>query len=71
MTETRMQFWHRRGRELHAMRKSELCALYRQLGGLGGSTPPKSGPRRKSSTPSRTWSGAASPTTRNSPQNSS
>jgi hypothetical protein len=41
VSETRMQFWHRRGRELHAMRKSELCALYRQLGGLGGIHPPE------------------------------
>jgi len=41
VTETRMQFWHRRGRQLHQMRKSALCALYRQLGGLGGIHPPE------------------------------
>lgn len=41
MAETRMQFWHRRGRALHAMRKAELCALYRKLGGLGGIHPPE------------------------------
>lgn len=41
MAETRMEFWHRRGRELHGMRKAELIALYRKLGGLGGTYPPE------------------------------
>lgn len=41
MAETRTEFWHRRGRELHGMRKAELIALYRKLGGLGGTYPPE------------------------------
>lgn len=41
MAETRMEFWHRRGRELHKMRKAELISLYRSLGGLGGTYPPE------------------------------
>lgn len=41
MAETRTEFWHRRGRALHKMRKAELCALYRKLGGLGGIHPPE------------------------------
>ena len=39
--ETKTQHWHRRGRELNRMRKTELCALYRRLGGLGGIRPPE------------------------------
>lgn len=41
MAETRTGFWLRRGRELDKMRKGELCAMYRQLGGLGGVHPPE------------------------------
>lgn len=36
-----MEFWHRRGRELHKLRKAELITLYRSLGGLGGTYPPE------------------------------
>lgn len=39
--ETRTQHWVRRGGELDRKRKAELCAMYRQLGGLGGKYPPE------------------------------
>jgi hypothetical protein len=42
MAETRMQHWRRRGAELGKLRKAELCALYRRLGGMGGIHPPES-----------------------------
>ncbi|MFJ2307669.1 hypothetical protein [Streptomyces sp. NPDC087787] len=41
MSETRQQFWLRRGRELNQKRKSDLCALYRGMGGRGGVHPPE------------------------------
>lgn len=41
MTETKREHWTRRGRELNKMRKADLCALYRRLGGLGGIHPPE------------------------------
>ncbi|MEU6979618.1 hypothetical protein [Streptomyces sp. NPDC046371] len=41
MPETEMQHWRRRGRELNKLTKTRLCALYRDLGGLGGIHPPE------------------------------
>jgi hypothetical protein len=41
MSETRTQHWRRRGAELDKKRKADLCAMYRQLGGLGGKYPPE------------------------------
>lgn len=39
--ETRTQYWMRRGSVLGHMRKPQLVALYRKLGGLGGIHPPE------------------------------
>lgn len=41
MAETRTQYWMRRGSVLTHLRKAKLCALYRELGGLGGTHPPE------------------------------
>ena len=41
MAETRQQYYTRRSRDLDRRRKSELCALYRKLGRLGGIHPPE------------------------------
>ncbi len=41
MAETRHQYYVRRSVDLNRRRKSELCALYRKLGGLGGTHPPE------------------------------
>lgn len=41
MPEIRQQHWLRRSRELHKIPKAQLCAQYRQLGGLGGTHPPE------------------------------
>jgi hypothetical protein len=41
VSDTRQEFWLRRGRELNKLRKAELVALYRVLGGLGGTHPPE------------------------------
>lgn len=39
--ETKAQHWLRRGPELSRQRKTDLVALYRRLGGLGGIHPPE------------------------------
>lgn len=41
MSETQQQHWQRRGAELLKLRKADLCAMYRRLGGLGGKYPPE------------------------------
>lgn len=41
MAEHRTQHWLRRGAALSKLRKAELCAMYRALGGLGGKYPPE------------------------------
>ena len=39
MAETKQQHWLRRGLELNKVTKGQLCTMYRQLGGLGGTHP--------------------------------
>ncbi|WP_433860288.1 hypothetical protein [Streptomyces kronopolitis] len=41
MPETKTQHWQRGGQELNKMTKGQLCTLYRQMGGLGGTHPPE------------------------------
>lgn len=41
MAETQQEHRQRRSRELNKLRKAELCALYRRMGGLGGIHPPE------------------------------
>lgn len=41
IAQTRDRHWLVRRQELARLTKGELCALYRRLGGLGGSAPPE------------------------------